>query len=145
MKKTIFASLALAAFAQYASAQSIVEKLPGNWNVTQIALDVNGNGQPDKSEQEDVTSLGFYFTLSNDGTGSGRMDIFTTRDNRFIWNISNNGTEINFSGEGNGDLRFLFYKLADAKTTLHIDKISGNNMQLSTNDGGMMWLTLKRK
>jgi hypothetical protein len=145
MRKLIFTTAITAMSMQFASAQSISDKLPGNWTVTQISRDANGNGQLDKNEQENVSALGFYFILNNDGTGLGRMDIFTGRDNRFRWNIGNNGTEIIFAGEGNADTKLLFYRLADAKNTLHIDKISGNNLQLSMNDGGMIWLTLKRK
>ena len=143
MKKIVLAALLLAA--TNVKAQSIADKLPGNWTVTHIAFDANGNNQLDKDEQEGVAALGFTFSLNADGSGMGRMDMLATSDNRFSWTTGNNGTEITFNGQGNGDKKFAFLRLADGSSTMHVDKLSGNNLQLSSNDGGKMWMVLKRK
>lgn len=147
MKKILFAGLLFTGLVNTTGsfAQSVTEKLSGNWTVTEIILDLNGNNQPDKNEQMKANSLGFYINLNADGTGTARMDIFSTREDRIKWSTGNNNTEINFSGSGNADKRILCYQLADANNTVHIDKLSGNNLQLSSNEGEKMWISLKRK
>lgn len=128
-----------------AFAQSLADKLTGEWTVTDIALDMNGNGQMDKNEQANAKSLGLYIKLNADGTGTSRMDMLSALEDRLKWSIGNNNTEINFSGEGNADKKILSYKIADANNTMHVDKLSGNNLQLSSKANGMMWLSLKKK
>jgi hypothetical protein len=146
MKKIVSCLLAVVCFGTVpVFAQSISEKLSGEWTVTQIALDMNGNKQADKNEQANAASLGLYIKLNADGTGTSRMDMFSVLEDRLKWSMGNNNTEINFSGEGNQDKKILSYRVADARNSMHVDKFSGNTLQLSSNEAGMMWITLKRK
>lgn len=145
MKKVFLGLLFTTALGTHSFAQSLNEKLAGNWTVTEIALDMNGNNQIEKDEIMKTSCLGLYMNLNANGSGTARMDVLSTREDKLRWSLGNNNTEINFSGEGNTDKKILCYKLADTNNSMHIDKLSGGNLLLSSNENGKMWVTLKKK
>ncbi len=143
MKKLILLAIPVVG-ATVVNAQTMGERLVGNWTVTQIAVDENDNKQLDKNEQVNAASLGFYFNLESNGTGEAHLDMFGATGDRFSWSPENNGTELKFSGNGNAR-PLLMYSINAASNTMHVDKVSGNNLQLSTTTGKTVWITLKKK
>lgn len=143
MKKSILFSMLLMG-AGAATGQTMGERLVGNWTVTQIAVDENDNKQLDKNEQVNAASLGLYFNLESNGTGEAHLDMFGAAGDKFSWSPENNGTELRFSGSGSAR-PLLMYSISAASNTMHVDKVSGSNLQLSTTAGKTVWITLKKK